>query len=169
MVLRKIEAMGVQFVTKARVSGILTKPGADGKEKFCGFKMEDGSEYLSDMVISAVGIRGRDDLAKKCGIKCASRGGISVDDDLKTSADGVYAIGECASWRGNTYGLIAPGIEMADSAPPLPPLCVVWTWLIGSERSPFFQHDPDPDRHWNALAPQDERPRSQYQAQADGR
>ena len=31
-----------------------------------------------------------------------------------TSAKDVYAMGECASWRGNTYGLIAPGVEMAD-------------------------------------------------------
>ena len=26
----------------------------------------------------------------------------------------IYAIGECASWNNETYGLIAPGVEMAD-------------------------------------------------------
>ena len=26
----------------------------------------------------------------------------------------MYAIGECAAWRGRTYGLIGPGVEMAD-------------------------------------------------------
>ena len=40
--------------------------------------------------------------------------GVVVDDHLRTSAGDVYAVGECASWKGNTYGLIAPGIEMAD-------------------------------------------------------
>lgn len=33
---------------------------------------------------------------------------------LQTSAAGIYAIGECASWNKETYGLIAPGVEMAD-------------------------------------------------------
>lgn len=32
-----------------------------------------------------------------------------VDDNLQTSAPDVFAIGECASWKGNYYGLIAPG------------------------------------------------------------
>ncbi|KAA8576814.1 hypothetical protein EYC84_006867 [Monilinia fructicola] len=44
----------------------------------------------------------------------ADRGGIVVGDDLGTSVEDVYAIGECASWRNQTFGLIAPGIEMAD-------------------------------------------------------
>jgi nitrite reductase (NAD(P)H) len=33
---------------------------------------------------------------------------------LETSVDSVYAIGECASWENQTFGIIAPGIEMAD-------------------------------------------------------
>lgn len=57
----------------------------------------------------AVGITPRDDLARSSGINVHKRGGIDVDDALMTSAEDVYAIGECASWRGHTYGLIAPG------------------------------------------------------------
>jgi nitrite reductase (NAD(P)H) len=37
-----------------------------------------------------------------------------VSPDLSTSVDDVYAIGECASWENQTFGLIAPGVEMAD-------------------------------------------------------
>ena len=37
-----------------------------------------------------------------------------VDEKLSTSAEDIYAIGECASFNNQTYGLIAPGIEMAD-------------------------------------------------------
>jgi nitrite reductase (NAD(P)H) len=33
---------------------------------------------------------------------------------LSTSIEDIYAIGECASWNNETYGLIAPGVEMAD-------------------------------------------------------
>ena len=116
MVLRKVEAMGVQIVTNAKVAGITTSTAFAGDhERFAGFQMDDGSHFASDMVICAVGIRGRDDLAKNSGITCEAKGGVKVDDDLRTSAADVYAIGECANWRGNTYGLIAPGIEMADS------------------------------------------------------
>ncbi|KAL1608588.1 hypothetical protein SLS60_003532 [Paraconiothyrium brasiliense] len=62
-----------------------------------------------------IGIRARDELARKTGIKCADRGGgIVVAPDLSTSARDIYAIGECASWENQTFGLIAPGVEMAD-------------------------------------------------------
>jgi nitrite reductase (NAD(P)H) len=37
-----------------------------------------------------------------------------VNPDLSTSTPDIYAIGECASWENQTFGLIAPGIEMAD-------------------------------------------------------
>ncbi|PNY24467.1 Nitrite reductase [Tolypocladium capitatum] len=49
------------------------------------------------------------------GLKCAERGGgIIVSDHLATSHPDIYAIGECASWKSQTFGLIAPGVEMAD-------------------------------------------------------
>ena len=40
--------------------------------------------------------------------------GVIVNSSLETSAKDVYAIGECANWEDQTFGLIAPGIEMAD-------------------------------------------------------
>lgn len=40
--------------------------------------------------------------------------GVVVKADLSTSVKDVYAIGECASWESQTFGLIAPGIEMAE-------------------------------------------------------
>lgn len=33
---------------------------------------------------------------------------------LQTSVHDIYAVGECASWENQTFGIIAPGIEMAD-------------------------------------------------------
>ena len=41
-------------------------------------------------------------------------GGVVIDNDLRTSDPNIYAIGECASWENQTFGLIAPGIEQAD-------------------------------------------------------
>jgi NAD(P)H-nitrite reductase large subunit len=68
--------------------------------------------HEADLVIYAIGIRPRDDVARTSGIDCHARGGIIVGDDLSTSAEDVYAIGECASWRENSYGLIGPGSEL---------------------------------------------------------
>ncbi|KAF9480635.1 nitrite reductase [Pholiota conissans] len=116
MVLRKIEAMGVQVLTNCSVAEQLTQSAEDGSggEVFTGFKLLDGSIHHADLVIYAIGIQPRDELPESCGMECHSKGGVVVGDDLQTSAPDVYAIGECASWQGNYYGLIAPGIEMAD-------------------------------------------------------
>jgi nitrite reductase (NAD(P)H) len=112
IVLRRIEAMGVEVLTHSSPKGIVTVEGKD--DTFGGLIMSDGSTVEAEMVIFSIGISPRDDLAKKAGITCEPKGGITVNDYLETSAKDVYAIGECASWNHNTYGLIAPGVEMAD-------------------------------------------------------
>ena len=44
------------------------------------------------------------------------RGGIVIDDACRTSDPNIYAIGECALWRGKIFGLVAPGYQMAQVA-----------------------------------------------------
>src|SRR4029077_15987373 len=56
------------------------------------------------------------ELARSSGLTVGERGGISVDDALRTSDPHIYAIGECALHRGMIYGLVAPGYDMADVA-----------------------------------------------------
>lgn len=68
----------------------------------------------ADMLIVSTGIQPRSELAKAAGIDCAPNGGIKVDNELRTSDDQIYAIGECASHNGITYGLVAPGYQMVD-------------------------------------------------------
>ena len=111
MVLRKIQDMGVQVLTSCSPAELLTRPAEDGSSHdiFRGFTLQNGSTHEADLVIYAIGIKPRDELAKRSGIDCHAKGGVIVGDDLQTSAKDVYAIGECASWKGNTYGLIAPG------------------------------------------------------------
>lgn len=117
MVLNKIEAMGVQVLVNCSPSGIITCAADDesGDRTFTGFTLHDGSIFNADLVIFAIGIKPRDELAKSSGIECHARGGIIVGDDLRTSAKDIYAVGECASWGGNYYGLIAPGSTCARS------------------------------------------------------
>ena len=119
MVLHKIEAMGVQVLTSCTPCEQLTRLADDesNDEIFTGLLFQDGSIHNADLVIYAIGIKPRDELAKAAGIECHPRGGVVVSDNLQTSVQDVYAIGECASWKGNFYGLIAPGSMLLYSSP----------------------------------------------------
>ena len=111
MVVEQVRELGVDVLLGKRVGRI--DVGVDKKVK--GVQFEDGEYMACSTLCFAIGVRPRDELARAAGINCADRGGgIVVDDGLRTSAEGVYAIGECASWQGQTFGLIAPGVEMAD-------------------------------------------------------
>ncbi len=47
------------------------------------------------------------------GLRVGDRGGIVIDDACRTSDPDIFAIGECALWKGKIYGLVAPGYQMA--------------------------------------------------------
>ena len=107
LVLRKIEAMGVKVLTQCEPQAITTRIDENGDEIFTGYTTSDGEHIKSDLTIMAIGISPRDELAKSSGIDCHKRGGIIVGDDLMTSGQDIYAIGECANWRGN----VSPSFE----------------------------------------------------------
>lgn len=111
MVVEQVRALGVDVMLSKRVGKIETS--ADNH--VTGVHFEDGEYMPCSTICFAIGVRPRDELARKAGIHCADRGGgIVIGDDLRTSEEDIYAIGECASWNGQTFGLIGPGIEMAD-------------------------------------------------------
>ncbi|QRN85106.1 DsrE/DsrF/DrsH-like family protein [Clostridia bacterium] len=56
--------------------------------------LQDGKEISADMVILSIGIRPNGELAKAAGLEVNKRGGIVVDDYLKTSDDSIYALGD---------------------------------------------------------------------------
>jgi len=108
MLTQKIEALGVSVLT-----GKNTKEIVDGN--VCQHKLvfADGSELETDIVLFSTGIRPRDKIARSSGIEVGSRGGIVIDDQCKTSDPDIYAIGECALWKEQIFGLVAPGYSMA--------------------------------------------------------
>lgn len=122
LVLEKVRALGVEVLLKARVRDLVITPAAEddeGKDRLKGIMLEGGAEgadkpYDLDMIVFAVGIKPRDDLAKSSGLETAPKGGFAINDKLETNIKDVYAIGEVASLGGETWGLIAPGVEMAD-------------------------------------------------------
>ena len=73
--------------------------------------LADGEELSADLVVIAAGIRPEVDLARTAGLEVER--GVLVDDELRTSAPGVRAVGECAEHRGAVYGLWSPLLEQA--------------------------------------------------------
>ncbi|KAK0617415.1 hypothetical protein B0T14DRAFT_498432 [Immersiella caudata] len=111
MVVEQVRSLGVDVLLGKRVGKI----DVTEENSVKGVHFEDGEYMPCSTVCFAIGVRPRDELARRAGVKCADRGGgIVVDDSLRTSEPDIYAIGECASWQGQTFGLIAPGVEMAD-------------------------------------------------------
>nr|WP_299070798.1 nitrite reductase large subunit NirB [uncultured Allomuricauda sp.] len=82
----------------------------------------EGMEFLEnekldvEMLIISAGIRPRDELAKTCNLEMGIRGGIVVDNTMRTSDPSIFAIGEVALYNQMIYGLVAPGYEMAQVA-----------------------------------------------------
>ena len=85
-----------------------------GDDCIKGMQFNDNSFLDVDMLVISAGIRPRDELAKIAGLETHPRGGIIVDNGLRTSDPYIFAIGECALAHHMIYGLIAPGYEMAD-------------------------------------------------------
>ncbi len=77
-------------------------------------ELDDESSLEVSTVVLAVGVRPRDDVARAAGLACDLFGGIVVKDDLSCSKQGFYAIGECTRHRGLSYGIVAPGYQMAE-------------------------------------------------------
>ena len=111
MVVELVQKLGLDVLLSKRVGKI----EVDANNAVRGVLFEDGERMDCSCLMFGIGIRARDELARRSGIKCADRGGgIVVDPSLMTSEKDIYAIGECASWESQTFGLIAPGIEMAE-------------------------------------------------------
>ncbi|MBL8434159.1 MAG: nitrite reductase large subunit [Zoogloea sp.] len=104
----KIEALGVQVHTSRNTVEI-----TDGARARHRMVFADGSHLEADMIVFSAGIRPRDELARQNALAVGARGGIAVDDHCRTSDPDIYAIGECAAWKDQTFGLVAPGYEMA--------------------------------------------------------
>ncbi|MGF6609687.1 nitrite reductase (NADH) large subunit [Paraburkholderia sp. WSM4175] len=104
----RIEELGVTVHTQKNTTAII-----DGEAGTHRMQFADGSHLDTDMIVFSAGIRPRDDLARACGLELGARGGIAIDDACRTSDPHIYAIGECALWHCQLFGLVAPGYEMA--------------------------------------------------------
>ncbi|KAJ5291634.1 hypothetical protein N7478_000885 [Penicillium angulare] len=110
LVTRKIRELGLEVLFEKRVAVVNT----DSDNNVTGITFEDGQQIDCCCICFAIGVKPRDELGLSAGIQSAGRGGFVIDESLQTSIPDIYAVGECASWENQTFGIIAPGIEMAD-------------------------------------------------------
>ena len=122
----KLALLGISLHTGKNTSRIA------GNGKLEGLVFTDGSQLDIEMLVISAGIRPRDELAKSAAIATHPRGGILVDNYLRTNDEHIFAIGEAAVHDNMVYGLVAPGYEMADS---------VARQLTGDTSKPFSGFD----------------------------
>lgn len=106
---RLIEGLGVSVRTSTATSKIVGERGAVSRMKF-----SEGPSLDVDVVVFAVGVRPRDELAREAGLEIGERGGVVVDDACATADPAIHAIGEVACIGGRCLGLVAPGYTMAE-------------------------------------------------------
>jgi nitrite reductase (NADH) large subunit len=105
LLLPRLRELGVEVLLERQTEAII------GDERVSALRFRGGEEFDADLVVVSIGIRPEASLARSAGIECAR--GIVVDDRMRTSAEDVVAVGECAEHDGVVYGLVAPIIEQA--------------------------------------------------------
>ena len=79
-------------------------------------QLKNGVQLVSDVVLSAVGLRPRTTLAKLAGLN--TNQGIQVNRRLETSAPQVYALGDCAEVDGLVLPYVMPLMQAARALAP---------------------------------------------------
>jgi nitrite reductase (NADH) large subunit len=103
---KALEDKGITVLTSANSKEILGKDG-----HVSALLLEDGTELPCDLLCMAVGIRPNVTLAKEAGLAVGR--GIHVDDQMMTSIEDIYAVGECVEHDGALFGLVAPLYDQA--------------------------------------------------------
>jgi nitrite reductase (NADH) large subunit len=111
---RHVEGLGIEVRCGVSTEAVAGR-GDDGPVTALRLAEQEATEV--QLVVFSAGIRPRDELARAAGLAVGERGGVTVDDRLRSVTDpGVLAIGEVAAVHGRTYGLVAPGYQMAEVA-----------------------------------------------------
>uniref|UniRef100_UPI0028967708 FAD-dependent oxidoreductase n=1 Tax=Stutzerimonas kunmingensis TaxID=1211807 RepID=UPI0028967708 len=123
----RIEALGVGVHLSRATQEIVA-----GEDYAWRMNFTDGEFLETDLIVFSAGIRPQDALGRVAELEIAQRGGIVIDSECRTSDPAIFAIGECASWNGSVFGLVAPGYSMARS---------VAAQLAEESHEPFYGAD----------------------------
>ncbi|MFD3443536.1 nitrite reductase large subunit NirB [Microbacteriaceae bacterium 4G12] len=107
---RLIAAQGVTLHLGTRPRAIVT----DDAGAVTGVTFASAQKTPADLVVFAIGITPRDELARNAGLELGPRGGVAIGTDCRSSDPHIWAIGEVASFDGRCVGLVAPANAMAE-------------------------------------------------------
>ncbi len=93
-----LAAHGVKLVLDSTAMGFAAKD--DRLEVLT----KDGATHLADVVILAIGVRPETALAKAAGLTLGERGGIRVDEQMRTSDPRIWAVGDAVEVRDRITG-----------------------------------------------------------------
>ena len=97
-----LERAGVRFHFGTVVKTVDREIDGEG----ISITLRNGETLRADIILSAVGVRPRTELASAAGL--AVNRGIVVDRQLQTSAENIYALGDCAEVDGHVLVYVAP-------------------------------------------------------------
>ncbi len=106
----KLSATGVRWHFATTVQSI------DRTGSNLQITLANGQTIQSDVVLSAVGLRPRLDLAKATGL--ATGTGIKVNRHLETSVQNIYSLGDCAEVEGLVLPYVMPIMQAARALAP---------------------------------------------------
>ena len=86
---RYLTKHGVQLELSDGVAGF-----ERGRRRFLEVLTSSGKRHLADIVILAIGVRPETSLAKMAGIEIGQRGGIRVDEHMRTNDPDIFAVGD---------------------------------------------------------------------------
>jgi NADPH-dependent 2,4-dienoyl-CoA reductase/sulfur reductase-like enzyme/ferredoxin len=103
-----LEGLGIEVLVQAETETVR----ANGRVR--GVCLRDGRQLDADLFLVAAGITPNTKLAHEAGLEVNR--GVIVDDELRTSAENVWAAGDVAEHRGQILGLWPTAVEQAEVA-----------------------------------------------------
>ncbi len=88
-----LEKKGIKIHTNSRVASI------DGNKSVKSVSLESGEKIPADLVLISIGAKPSSKLAEDAGLRIIENGSIWVDDYMRTNAEDVFAVGDCALKR----------------------------------------------------------------------
>jgi NADPH-dependent 2,4-dienoyl-CoA reductase/sulfur reductase-like enzyme/rhodanese-related sulfurtransferase len=93
-----LTAKGIKLALGTAVSGFAETGG------HLEVLTKDGPAHQADIVILAIGVRPEASLAKAAGLTLGERGGIRVDEQMRSSEPNIYAVGDAVEVRDRVTG-----------------------------------------------------------------
>ncbi len=94
-----VRAKGVNVIINNGLAAFLGEGG-----KLTGVKLSNGIELPCELAVLAVGVRPNVALGKAAGLKIGERGGILVDEHMRSSDDSIFAVGDCVEMKNLVTG-----------------------------------------------------------------